>query len=98
VEEACPYLWVPNSFSPNDDGLNDVFKPQAQKVSDYQLTIYNRWGEVVFQAGKVSKGWNGWYRGEKAPTGTYAYVITYRTVIDGVKRVKTKSGTMQLVR
>jgi gliding motility-associated-like protein len=89
---------VPNSFSPNDDGLNDVFKPQAQKVSDYQLTIYNRWGEVVFQAGKVSKGWNGWYRGEKAPTGTYAYVITYRTVIDGVKRVKTKSGTMQLVR
>ena len=98
VEAACPYLWVPNSFSPNGDGLNDVFQPKAQKVSDYQLTIYNRWGEQVFQSGKVSKGWNGWYRGEKAPTGTYAYVITYRAVIEGVKRVKTKSGTIRLIR
>jgi gliding motility-associated-like protein len=99
VEEACPYLWVPNSFSPNDDGLNDVFKPKAQKVSDYRLTVYNRWGERVFQSAKVSEGWDGTFDGKQAPTGVYLYQIVYKLRNEeGTIRLKTKEGTVQLIR
>jgi gliding motility-associated-like protein len=99
VEEACPYLWVPNSFSPNGDGLNDVFKPQDQKIRDYELTIYNRWGERVFQSAKVSEGWDGTFEGQKAPSGAYMYQIVYRfRNADGVIRQKLKEGTIQVVR
>jgi gliding motility-associated-like protein len=93
VEAACPYIWVPNSFSPNGDGLNDVFKPQTQKILDYELTIYNRWGERVFQSAKVSEGWDGTFNGQKAPSGTYMYQIVYRFL-----RQKLKEGTIQVVR
>jgi gliding motility-associated-like protein len=99
VEEACPYLWVPNSFSPNGDGLNDVFKPQAQKIRDYELTIYNRWGERVFQSAKVSEGWDGTFDSNQAPTGVYLYQMVYKLRNEeGTIRLKTKEGTVQLVR
>jgi gliding motility-associated-like protein len=99
VEEACPYLWVPNSFSPNGDGLNDVFKPKAQKVSDYQLTIYNRWGERVFQSAKVSEGWDGTIDGKRAAAGVYLYQMVYKLRNEeGTIRLNTKEGTVQLIR
>ena len=99
VEAACPYLWVPNSFSPNGDGLNDVFKPQDQKIRDYELNVYNRWGERVFQSAKVSEGWDGTFEGQKAPSGAYMYQIVYRfRNADGVIRQKLKEGTIQVVR
>ena len=99
VEAACPYLWVPNSFSPNGDGLNDVFKPQAQKIRDYELTVYNRWGERVFQSAKVSEGWDGTFEGKQAPKGVYMYQIVYKLRNEeGTIRLKTKEGTVQLIR
>jgi gliding motility-associated-like protein len=99
VEAACPYLWVPNSFSPNDDGLNDVFKPEAQKIRDYELTIYNRWGELVFQSAKLSEGWDGTFDGKQAQTGVYLYQIVYKLRNEeGTIRLKTKEGTVQLIR
>jgi gliding motility-associated-like protein len=99
VEAACPYIWVPNSFSPNGDGLNDVFKPQAQKIRDYELTVYNRWGERVFQSAKVSEGWDGTFEGKQAQPGVYLYQIVYKLRNEeGTIRLKTKEGTVQLIR
>jgi gliding motility-associated-like protein len=80
-------------------GLNDVFKPEAQKIREYELTIYNRWGERVFQSAKVSEGWDGTFDSQKAPSGTYMYQIVYRfRNADGVIRQKLKEGTIQVVR
>jgi gliding motility-associated-like protein len=52
-------LFVPNSFTPNGDGLNDVFIPLAQSVKEYEMTIFNRWGLKVFNSLQLDYGWDG---------------------------------------
>ena len=69
------YLYVPNAFTPNDDGLNDSFGALGYGVKDYHLIIYNRWGELIFESLKQSNQWDGSYLGQKAPVGTYVYSI-----------------------
>ena len=71
-------FYVPNSFTPNGDGINDVFKPsgEAIDITNYSMTIYNRWGKVVFKTNDINAGWDGKYNGEKVPTGVYAWKIT----------------------
>lgn len=74
---------VPNAFTPNDDGLNDYFRPlgSGKYVNEYQMTIWNRWGQEVFRStDPKATGWDGNFKGEKAPVGVYAYIITYRNV------------------
>ena len=73
-------LWyIPNSFSPNEDGINDVWKPVGATVdaTNYKLTIFNRWGEQVFTTGNIDEGWNGSSNGSDyyADTGVYTYLI-----------------------
>ncbi|PSK93865.1 gliding motility-associated C-terminal domain-containing protein [Taibaiella chishuiensis] len=73
----CSYcLFVPNAFSPNGDGNNDVFKiTQTCPLDKYKLKIYNRWGQMVFVSYRVDNSWDGTYQGNAADIGTYYYVI-----------------------
>ncbi len=67
----------PSAFSPDGDGFNDLFRvivPANCRVSGYQLSVYNRWGELVYSTRDVTSGWDGRYRGQKAELGTYMYV------------------------
>jgi gliding motility-associated-like protein len=70
-------LYVPNAFTPNEKHGNDVFIPSMQGVreDDYQLTIYNRWGEKLFQTTDVNQGWDGVYLGRPSPIGQYIFTI-----------------------
>ena len=54
-------LYYPNSFSPNEDGLNDVFKitGEAIQIEDFHIQIFNRWGKLMFESKDISKGWDG---------------------------------------
>ena len=61
-------LWVPNSFTPNNDGINDFFKPVVAGVDYYELIILDRWGEVVFRTSDVNESWDG-YNGLLSPSG-----------------------------
>jgi gliding motility-associated-like protein len=55
----CP-VWVPNVFAPNEDGLNDLFKPVLDcNIYDYQMLIFNRWGREIFQSNDIDVGWKG---------------------------------------
>lgn len=74
------YLYVPVAFTPNGDGLNDVFLPVALSVHEYEMEIYDRWGTVVFYTRNHLEGWTG-----EAPSGVYSYTITIKN-IDGVTR------------
>lgn len=69
-------FYVPNSFTPDGNGLNDEFLPMGYNVGTYTMTIFNRWGEVVFE-GSDKKPWNGKYKDttEPAPMGNYVYRI-----------------------
>ncbi len=69
------FFFIPNLFSPNGDGNNDLFKVIAQGVARFDLRIFNRWGEQVFQSYDVNQAWDGYYRGELCFPGTYTYVL-----------------------
>lgn len=69
-------LDVPNAFSPNADGVNDIFLPVNYGLSDFEFRIYNRWGQLVFQSSDSSIGWDGYFNGIEQEVGTYAYVVS----------------------
>lgn len=95
---ACPCeVWIPNAFSPNSDGLNDVFRPNATSdLDEYHMTIFNRWGELIFTADDITIGWDGKYKGEKAVPGVYTYTIFY--ICSNSKQKKMKHGSITLIR
>lgn len=85
-------LYIPNAFTPNNDGINDVFLPKGTQVFNYKLTIYNRWGQSVFQSTDIAIGWTG----NGAPADTYIYTISYENS-DGTKK-HSKRGSFVLIK
>jgi gliding motility-associated-like protein len=78
VQRRCPVsVFYPNAFTPNNDGLNDVFLPVGSDVVAFHLTIYNGWGQRVFVTNDIKKGWDGLVNGKPAPEGTYIYQSSY---------------------
>lgn len=71
-------LFVPNAFTPNGDGRNDVFQLFGQNICDLELCIYNRWGEQIFHATSLNDAWNGTKNGQPSPEGVYSWVLWYR--------------------
>ncbi len=99
VAKQCEQaLYVPDAFSPNGDGWNEMFRPKGDAVQDYQLLIYNRWGEEVFRSDNIEEGWNGQVKGQPAPGGNYLYLIRYRLANNEVQMLRSKEGMVQLLR
>ncbi len=76
---VCCKLYMPDAFTPNRDGINDDFGPVLQpatNIFNYNINIFNRWGEKVFAAFDYNTHWDGIYRGQPAETGTYFYLLT----------------------
>lgn len=74
--------FLPSAFSPNGDGLNDLFRPTLVNYEQFEMEIYNRWGELLFKSTDASIGWDGTYKGEVVPNGVYTYYMIYRTTED----------------
>ena len=92
-----PYaIYAPNAFSPDGDGLNDVFNVTGQGIIDFEMEIFNRWGQMVFKSYTVEDKWDGTFRGKDLPTGTYVYKI--KIISYGENQKTVKSGTISLVR
>lgn len=85
---------IPTAFSPNDDGLNDTFGVLAKGLEHFELTVYNRWGEVVFHSDQIGARWDGTYKGKPAPGGAYGYEIIAKDAND---RSMKRKGTVILV-
>ena len=73
VEEAIPKVYLPNAFSPNGDENNDVFGPTTACPFIFRMTIYDRWGNPVFDTNSTAIGWDGTIEGKPAPAGIYTY-------------------------
>jgi gliding motility-associated-like protein len=94
--QPCCNIWMPNAFSPNADGLNDVFKPESQgHPGEYVLHIFNRWGETVFSSFNINKGWDGSINGKPAEIADYYYRISGKCVNGEPINLK---GTCTLIR
>ena len=90
-------IFIPNSFTPNGDGLNDVFNIKTTyEFSDYKLIIYDRWGELLFESDDINKGWDGTYKGKAVPLDVYIYQLT-ATIKDTGEQIK-KTGRVTVVR
>jgi gliding motility-associated-like protein len=68
-------VYAPNSFSPNGDGLNDEFKFKGVGIKSFNLLIYNRWGELMFETDNINNGWNGTLKGKEIQVGVYVYKV-----------------------
>ena len=78
LSDNCSLLAIPNAFTPNGDGINDVFKPTINmQIVNYVFTIYNRWGKKVFETNDYTRGWNGDINGIKQSIGNYVYIISF---------------------
>jgi len=91
-------LYIPNAFTPDGDGINDVFKPiyTGLSIVDCRLSIFDRWGGTVFTTDDISNGWDGNKNDNPCPGGVYVYKIIF--TVDGVQGKQERAGTMMLVR
>jgi gliding motility-associated-like protein len=102
---ASAFVWIvvkdehvyyaPNVFSPNGDGINDVFQIYVKGIREFHLQIHDRWGELVFRSDNPNAAWNGTLNGRELPNGVYVYDV-YVIYQDGV--VYKKKGSITLVR
>jgi gliding motility-associated-like protein len=95
--EDCypPHIYVPNVFSPNGDGENDVLFVRGENISFLEFIIYNRWGNRIFITNDINKGWDGTYKGKMCEPAVFTYIVS-ATFTNGEKVVK--SGNVTLVR
>ncbi len=94
VIKTCE-VYFPSAFTPNDDGKNEIFKIlNAYNLLDYDLSIYNRWGQKLFETNDFTAGWNGIYNGVSQPIGIYVWISTFRLA----GKWKQMKGTVALIR
>jgi len=95
VNTCLSNVFFPNSFTPNGDGLNDVFKPVYQQIKDYNLDIFDRWGSNIFTSNNIDVGWDGIsLSGNINEAGVYFYISSY--LIEN--ELKITKGTVTLLR
>jgi len=72
-------LYLPNAFTPNNDGVNDVFKAEGVNIRGYQMHIYNRWGQLIFTSDDPQEPWLGNVQGgdHYAPDGLYMWKVRF---------------------
>ncbi|MEO6301673.1 MAG: PKD domain-containing protein [Bacteroidia bacterium] len=70
-------LFLPNAFTPNGDGSNDIFLAVSNNINKFEMLIFNRGGSLVFQSSDIKKGWDGSYKGQPAENNVYVYKVSY---------------------
>jgi gliding motility-associated-like protein len=104
--DAIQILWagipfyIPNAFTPNSDGLNDSFGaiPRYDYVNRYKMSIYNRWGQIIYETTDINNSWDGTYQGSPCMLGAYVYRIVYEEFGQQPIENKVVEGTVMLVR
>ncbi len=101
VDEDCrPVIFTPNAFTPGDgNGVNDEFFAFPNDfVDEFEIQIYSRWGELVFRSENQDFRWNGIYRGQLLPPGTYAYIMKFSSALEPQLGTIEQYGSVTLIR
>ena len=88
-------IYIPTAFTPNGDGINDVFNVIVTRIKEYHIFIYNRWGKQIFVGNSLSEKWDGKYNEEVVPDGVYTYLVN---VIGEDDKAFSRKGTIVLYR
>ena len=89
-------IYVPNTFTPQGNNFNEVFKAVGGNVKSFEMSIYNRWGELIFTMHSMDESWDGSYKGFPCQDGTYVWKIVYTDL--NSKKEKKMSGHINLLR
>jgi gliding motility-associated-like protein len=98
--QSCCLVYVPNAFSPNNDGFNDEFSPFVEGcvLQGYQLQVFTRWGQLVFDSTNPSEFWDGTFKGKVLQPGVFVWLLSYRLAsTEGVVE-KHETGDVMLLR
>ncbi|MFN7116091.1 MAG: gliding motility-associated C-terminal domain-containing protein [Saprospiraceae bacterium] len=97
-EFACD-IYVPNAFSPNDDGVNDLFQAHVGcTVTAFDFRVFNRWGQMVYSTVNQEDGWDGTLKGEPMLSAVYVYVLQISYEQEGEVKSEVKTGDVALIR
>ena len=100
INNYCPgVLYLPNAFTPDGDGLNDVFTAEGSQITDFRLEVFNRWGQLIFTSNDMQTGWDGTYQNRPVQQEVYVYKVHYSFLAEHGGAVSdSKVGTVTLVR
>ncbi len=96
----CPEdcgLFIPTAFTPNSDGLNEVFNAISNCpniLASFEMRIYNRWGEQIFETNSINDFWDGSFKGSESPQDVYTYIVKF----DHTLGLETSSGSISILR
>ncbi|MFN0189291.1 MAG: gliding motility-associated C-terminal domain-containing protein [Bacteroidia bacterium] len=95
--DSCKFatIFIPNAFTPNDDGINDLYEVVTTNVTVENYKIFSRWGELIFESSDYEKKWDGKFKNERCPAGVYVYIVEYKNCPDEV--VKFRKGFLTLL-
>lgn len=88
-------IYIPNAFSPNNDNHNNNFRAYGENIIEFEMWIFNRWGEEIFYTAVMDQGWDGTYKGKQVENDVYVYRVVYRG-LDGT--TGNPIGSVTLVR
>jgi gliding motility-associated-like protein len=91
-------VYIPNTFTPNDDGINDTFfiRGVGLKSEGFVMEVFDRWGSMMFNTRDINKGWDGTFKGAKVEQGTYVYKV--KVYCDNGKGKKEFKGHITLLK
>nr|MCU0357244.1 gliding motility-associated C-terminal domain-containing protein [Cyclobacteriaceae bacterium] len=92
-----PLIFYPTAFTPDNQGPveNEVFRVFGQFITSFEMQIFNRWGELIYSSKNIDEGWDGTFRGNDVPEGTYAFIARMK---DLTGASFTQSGSVVLLR
>ncbi len=96
IVDCQPMLYIPTAFTPNNDQINDHLEILGEDLSGLHFRLYNRWGELIFEALKQEVRWDGKWEGKDAPEGVYIWTATYANILTG--ELFQKQGRITLLR
>ena len=94
------HFFIPNAFTPNGDGDNDVFLPISSEIDQFTLRVFNKWGQLVFETDDINRGWNGkCNEGKEANIDMYVWEISYiNNDLQDQDKLTTFTGTVNLIK
>jgi gliding motility-associated-like protein len=90
-----PLIYIPNTFTPDDDEFNQGFRVYGSNIAEFTLEIYDRWGELIYTIYDLEDYWDGSYKGRICQDGTYVWKLTFT---DFQNRKEIKTGHVNLLR
>ncbi len=80
-------LFFPNTFTPNNDNLNDIFEAKGEDITKFDLKIYDRWGDLIFHSQNITQGWDGKIKGTVAQEDVYVWMVNFKTLCTGEENI-----------